>query len=127
MTRDFCTQLVVCPQCKGIDTYLYTINQGSKKKPSYLIKIACDASAHPDCDTRVQDAKLARHIPAKVEAVGESLGGMGHVDAGAVMESRIEKGDDDLFTSLAKYQQKLAKAEKKGEDEEELARLRRKV
>lgn len=125
MTRDFCSQLVVCPKCTGIDTYLYTINNGSKKKPSWVIKIACDTSAHPDASTHVQDAKLAKHIPEKAEAVGESLGAMGLADT-PVMESRIEKSDDDLAASLAKYQRKLAKAERKG-DEEEVARYANKV
>lgn len=108
MTRDFCSQLVVCPTCQGIDTYCYTINRGSKKKPLWLIKMACDTSAHEDTDTHVQDPKLARHIPEKSVSTAESLGRMEHTDTPVIEPHTPKKSGDNLAASLAKYQRKLA-------------------
>lgn len=129
VVRDFCSQLVVCPSCKGIDTYLYTINSGTKKKPLLVIKMVCDTSAHTDTDAHIQDTKLARHIPEKATAVVESLGGIQPPPHSPVTKLWTESSAKDQSTidSLAKYQRKLAKAESRGEAEEKVERLRKKV
>ena len=139
---EFCERLVVCPGCGDCGTRVYAKGEreGAKKKRGALtIRMSCGACGW-DGETAEQDARLAKICQDRAPAPGGEFaaaapGNSTEMAKGATGDAVAETtkgargdGDDSDAQKLAKYEKKLAKAEKKeGADAAAIAEIKRKV